>query len=77
MRSPDRQGRQRRYHLRYNAEDVASLPYLADLVYNKMAGRLPVDWERLRPLDYPVVELPYEVELAARLKGSRWTPWST
>ena len=55
--------------VRYNAEDVASLPALADIVYNKLAERLWLELPPLPPYDRPDVSLPYDVGVIAALTG--------
>ncbi len=54
--------------IRYNAEDVASLPALAEFVYNQMLAELPVP---LRPIDnWPRVDLdiPYDMDVVRRVR---------
>ena len=46
--------------VRYNAEDVASLPALAEIMYNTLAGRLPTDVSSLSPSHRHEIELPYD-----------------
>ena len=57
--------------IRYNAEDVASLPALADIAYNALAERLPVDCQTLSPLPLYEVDLPYDIDVIRRLKMGR------
>lgn len=57
--------------VRYNAEDVASLPALADLVYNRLASRLPVPFRPLDPTPRNVIDLPYDVDARGRLRRIR------
>lgn len=57
--------------IRYNAEDVASLPALAELVYNQLRASLPLpphvpsSWPRL------IDELPYEPKVIRWLIGNK------
>ena len=55
--------------VRYNAEDVASLPALADVVYNGMAGRLRPTLPRLSPSVRHDIDLPYDSEIVSELKA--------
>ncbi len=63
--------------VRYNAEDVASLPLLAELAYNRLAGRLPLEVPPLRPVDWPTAEhLEFDAEVVAALMERRMpTVW--
>lgn len=58
--------------VRYNAEDVASLPALAEIVYNRLLGRLadrlPTGVQSLAPMHRHEIELPYDVEVIERLR---------
>lgn len=58
--------------VRYNAEDVASLPALADIVYRELSGRLPVPCQQLAPWPRPVIDLPYDMDVVQRLKRLRF-----
>lgn len=53
--------------VRYNAEDVASLPALAEIVYNRLAERLPIRAERLAPSHRHNIDLPYDLGVIRRL----------
>ncbi len=53
--------------VRYNAEDVASLPALADLVYNRSAGELWPRLPRLEPSPRHDIDLPYDPAIVAAL----------
>lgn len=53
--------------VRYNAEDVASLPALAEIVYNRLAARLPISAERLAPSHRHNIDLPYDLGVIERL----------
>ena len=54
--------------VRYNAEDVASLPALAEIVYNRLAGRLPTEVCNLAPSHRHEIELPYDGDVIGHLK---------
>lgn len=61
--------------IRYNAEDVASLPLLAELAYNRLVGRLPLEVPPLRPVDWPTVEhLEFDIDVVAALMERRMAP---
>ena len=53
--------------VRYNAEDVASLPALADLVYNRSAEKLWPDLPRVEPSPRHDIDLPYDPAIVAAL----------
>ena len=53
--------------VRYNAEDVASLPALADLVYNRSAEMLWPRLPRLEPSPRHDIDLPYDPAIVAAL----------
>ena len=53
--------------VRYNAEDVASLPALAEIVYNRLAGRLPTEVSSLAPSHRHDIELPYDADVIEHL----------
>ena len=58
--------------VRYNAEDVASLPALAETVYNRLAGRLPTEICRIDPTHRHAIDLPYDVDVIENLKQARF-----
>ncbi len=62
--------------VRYNAEDVASLPALAELVYNRLAGRLPIQTDDLAPTHRCDIDLPYDLDIIEQLgymkRRTRW-----
>ena len=61
--------------IRYNAEDVASLPLLAELAYNRLVGRLPLEVPPLRPVDWPTVDhLEFDIDVVAALMDRRMAP---
>ena len=53
--------------VRYNAEDVASLPALADLVYNRSAAKLWPELPRVEPSPRHDIDLPYDPAIVAAL----------
>ena len=57
--------------IRYNAEDVASLPALADIAYRRLASRLPIDSPDLDPFPRTVIDLPYDLDAVMRVEGLR------
>ena len=59
--------------IRYNAEDVASLPALADIAYNALVERLPVQCQPLSPLPLYEMDLPYDIDVIRRLKRGRYS----
>ena len=60
--------------VRYNAEDVASLPRLAELAYNGLAGQLPIAVPSLPLSPRPDLDLPYDRRLVARLRAGHGAP---
>ena len=58
--------------IRYNAEDVLSLPDLADLVYNTLSRDFPIGVGPLQPISRPSLNLPYDVQLCKWVKAGRW-----
>ena len=54
--------------IRYNAEDVASLPRLADIVFDGLADRLGVPRGRLDRSPVPDIGLPFDGEVIRRLE---------
>ena len=61
--------------IRYNAEDVASLPALAEIVYNGMLARLPAPMTPMEPWPRASIDLPYDHELVRRLTSRGATPY--
>ena len=64
---------------RYNAEDVASLPGLAEFVYNRLVSRQAVACQLLQPSARAIIDLPYDMEVVSELKLRRgsdggWAP---
>lgn len=49
--------------IRYNAEDVASLPALAEIAYNRLTNRLQADVPRLPPSHRHEIDLPYDTDV--------------
>ena len=61
--------------IRYNAEDVASLPALAEIAYNRLSERLPVPCEPLTPLHRHDIDLPFDENVIAEITASRRPSW--
>lgn len=61
--------------IRYNAEDVASLPALAEIAYNRLSERLPIVCPRLAPLHRHDIDLPYHEDVIERVTASRKPSW--
>ena len=61
--------------VRYNAEDVASLPALAETAYNRLAARLPTPTElpTLTPTHRHSIDLPYDTDVIERIKRRHTT----
>jgi hypothetical protein len=57
--------------IRYNAEDVLSLPALADFVYNRMVGKLPVGTSIPTPWNIREVDLPYDTDVINKVRRMR------
>ena len=58
--------------IRYNAEDVASLPAIAEFVFRSMAGGLEVDTAPLAPWEAPCIDhLGFDRSVLARLRRPR------
>jgi uncharacterized protein YprB with RNaseH-like and TPR domain len=57
--------------VRYNAEDVLSLPKLAEIVYDGLADRLDVPCAKLEPSDLPDITLPFDEDVIGRLAEMR------
>ena len=53
--------------IRYNAEDVASLPRLADIVYDRLADRLGIPRSQLDRSPVPDIALPFDGDVIRRL----------
>lgn len=56
--------------IRYNAEDVASLPALAEIAYNTLAERLPTKVRYLGATHRHDIRLPYDIDVIERLKSN-------
>lgn len=56
--------------VRYNAEDVASLPALAEIAYDRLAARLPMPTSAppLAPTHRHSIDLPYDIDVIERIK---------
>lgn len=63
--------------IRYNAEDVASLPALAEIAYNQLAERLPIDCAPLEPFHRHNIDLPYDEDVIEQITASRRASWLT
>ena len=63
--------------VRYNAEDVASLPALAEIAYNRLARRLPIQTDDLAPTHRFDIDLPYDLDIIEQLRYmKRRTRWA-
>ncbi len=58
--------------VRYNAEDVFSLPKLAEIAYNRLTSSIRSPASNLKPLEYPDSDLPYDPEVIASLIRPKW-----
>lgn len=57
--------------VRYNAEDVASLPALAEIVYNRLSERLPTEVLDLEPTHRHDIDLPYDTDVVEHLSSAK------
>lgn len=59
--------------VRYNAEDVASLPALAEMAYDRLAARLtlPIEATPLTPTHRHSIDLPYDTAVIERVRRRR------
>ena len=57
--------------IRYNAEDVYSLPKLADIGYNRLAAKCEVGVPQLDGISYPEEDLAYDSRVVRRLRRRR------
>ena len=55
--------------VRYNAEDVAALPTLADFVYNRLSAGTPAEQQPLEDRPKPRIDLPYDTGVIDRLRA--------
>ena len=55
--------------IRYNAEDVLSLPKLAEIAYNRLSSSIGAPVGALEPVVYPETELGYDAEVIGWLRG--------
>jgi uncharacterized protein YprB with RNaseH-like and TPR domain len=60
--------------IRYNAEDVASLPALAVIAYNGLLAQVAAPAPALGNRPMPPVDLPYNVELVRQLSARNLDP---
>ena len=56
--------------IRYNAEDVLSLPKLAEIAYNRLSSSIGAPVGALEPVEYPETELEYDAEVIGWLGGT-------
>ncbi len=62
--------------IRYNAEDVFSLPKLAEIAYNRLSSSIGSPAPALNSLEYPETDLPYDPYVIDILAGpSRRSSW--
>ncbi len=54
--------------VRYNAEDVLSLPKLAEIAYNRLAAVSDAPVSELERWTYPQIDLPYDTDVIHALK---------
>ena len=54
--------------IRYNAEDVFSLPKLAEIAYNRLSSSIGSPAGSLESLNYPETDLPYDPDVITRLR---------
>ena len=54
--------------VRYNAEDVLSLPKLAEIAYNRLASKIEAPVSALKQQTYPQIELPYDTDVIRSLR---------
>lgn len=56
--------------VRYNAEDVASLPAIAEFVFERMVDLLPIEVEPLVPWERADIDLPFDRSVLSELRSS-------
>ena len=56
--------------IRYNAEDVFSLPKLAEIAYNRLASSIGSPASEIQPVEYPETDLPFDFDVLDYLAGS-------
>ena len=61
--------------VRYNAEDVLSLPKLADMAYNGLVDGISAPVPSLKGWEVPRMELPYDLDVIRKLRSSRPSAW--
>ena len=54
--------------IRYNAEDVLSLPKLAEIAYNRLASTIDAPTSELEQWTYPQTDLPYDPDVIRSLR---------
>ena len=57
--------------VRYNAEDVLSLPKLAEIAYNRLAAGIEAPVSALEQWSYSQIDLPYDTDVIRSLKMPR------
>ena len=58
--------------IRYNAEDVFSLPKLAQIAYNRLTSSIGSPASSLKSHEFPETDLPYDPDVIASLRRPRW-----
>ena len=58
--------------IRYNAEDVFSLPKLAEIAYNRLTSSIGSPAAKLDPIEHPETDLPFDPDVIASLRLPRW-----
>ena len=56
--------------IRYNAEDVFSLPKLAEIAYNRLTSSIGSPARKIEPAEYPETDLPFDPDVLDYLAGS-------
>ena len=56
--------------IRYNAEDVLSLPKLAEIAYNRLSSSIGSPASIIEPVEYPETALPFDADVLDYLAGS-------
>ena len=58
--------------IRYNAEDVYSLPKLAEIAYRRISNSIGAPNGGLDSWEYPESDLPYDLDVIRELGATRW-----
>ena len=61
--------------IRYNAEDVLSLPRLADMAYNELLNEIIAPVQSLREWKVPSINIPYDLDVIRKLRTQRTSLW--